>query len=80
MLDSAPMRVRPLKAALTRVTIIVVGAGAMCVDKRARLEHASPPAQVSRARRTTQKDLVRNVVWLEPAWVPKSCKKPLEGY
>ena len=54
------------KAALTRVTIIVVGAGAMGVEKRARLEHASPPAQVSRAPRTTQQNLVRDVVWLEP--------------
>ena len=34
---------RSLKAALTRVIIIVVGAGAMGVDKRARLEHGHLP-------------------------------------
>ena len=56
---------------MTRVTTIVVGAGVMGVDERARLGHASPPAQVPRAPRTTQKDLVRNVVWLEP-WVPRA--------
>ena len=44
------------------------------IDERARLGHPSPPHPSFALARTTQKDLVRNIVWLEPARVPNVAK------
>ena len=52
------------------------------IDERARLGHPSPPHPSFAPARTTQKDLVRNLVCLEPshaAWGAEIMQKAVRG-